>query len=159
MGIGGFFKNLFGSSKEKVSEMADKAEEFAGETFEKAKEAAAAIVDKVEDFAESAKEKVEEYIPQAKETVENAFETVKEKANEFTDKAEDFVDIMKESRPAWVSVKTDVWTAPNVEMDNLAYPKTDAAKIIWEASVKIEGIYSLVFTGKAENIIVFGLSG
>ncbi len=70
-----------------------------------------------------------------------------------------FVDIMKESRPAWVSVKTDVWTAPNVEMDNLAYPKTDAAKIIWEASVKIEGIYSLVFTGKAENIIVFGLSG
>jgi len=48
MGIGGFFKNLFGSSKEKVSEFADKAETFAEETIEKAKEAAAPMIEKVD---------------------------------------------------------------------------------------------------------------
>ena len=69
MGIGGFFKNLFGSSKEKVSEFADKAENFAEETIENAKEAAAPLVDKVEDFAETAKEKVSEYVPQATEAI------------------------------------------------------------------------------------------
>ena len=41
MGLGGFFKNLFGSAKEKESEVADKAEDFAEEAIEKEKETAA----------------------------------------------------------------------------------------------------------------------
>ena len=44
MGLGGFFKNLFGSAKEKVSEVADKAEDFAEEAIEKVKETAAPLV-------------------------------------------------------------------------------------------------------------------
>jgi hypothetical protein len=44
MGIGGFFKNLFGSSKETVSDATNKAGEFAGEAIEKAKEVAAPVV-------------------------------------------------------------------------------------------------------------------
>ena len=37
MGLGGFFKNLFGSAKENVDQLADKAEGFAEEAIEKAK--------------------------------------------------------------------------------------------------------------------------
>ena len=40
MGLGGFFKNLFGNSKGTVSDAADKVEEMAGGAFAKAKEAA-----------------------------------------------------------------------------------------------------------------------
>jgi uncharacterized protein YjbJ (UPF0337 family) len=71
MGLGSFFKNLFGSAKEKAGEIADKTENFVEESYEKAKETAAPIIDKVENFAEEtmdkAKEKIEEYVPAAKE--------------------------------------------------------------------------------------------
>jgi len=57
MGIGGFFKNLFGSAKENIDSIADKAEDLAGDAIEKAKEAATPLVEKAEEYVEVAKEK------------------------------------------------------------------------------------------------------
>jgi vacuolar-type H+-ATPase subunit H len=88
MGVGSFFKNLFGSKK--VEEVVDQIEEFADNAIDKARESAAPLMEKVEDFAEQAGAKVKEYIPQAEEAIGNVVETIKEKAGVLMDKAEDF---------------------------------------------------------------------
>ena len=56
MGLGSFFKNLFGSAKETASEVADKAEIVLDQAKEKATEYAA----KAEDYVEKAVEKIYE---------------------------------------------------------------------------------------------------
>ena len=89
MGLGGFFKNLFGSAKENMGSLADKAEDLAENAIEKAKEAAAPLMDKAEEYVDAAKEKVAEYVPAASEAIENAVDTVKEKAGEYAHKAEE----------------------------------------------------------------------
>ena len=53
MGLGSFFKNLFGY-KAKVEEVTNKVEEFADDAIAKAKESAAPLIDKVEELAEQA---------------------------------------------------------------------------------------------------------
>ena len=62
MGLGSFFKNLFGTTKTSAEEMANKAEHIAYKTPVKA-----------EEFAEEAQEKLSETI-----------ETAREKINSFT---------------------------------------------------------------------------
>ena len=58
MGLGGFFKNLFGSAKGSIDSIADKASDMAGDAIEMAKDAAAPLMDKVEEYTDMAKEKL-----------------------------------------------------------------------------------------------------
>jgi len=58
MGLGSFFKNLFGSAKEKASDIADKTENFVEESYEKAKELATPVINS---FNEKAKEIAKKY--------------------------------------------------------------------------------------------------
>jgi ElaB/YqjD/DUF883 family membrane-anchored ribosome-binding protein len=92
MGLGNYFKNLFGSAKESTEKMVDKAEIFAQEASEKIREVATPLVDKLEDFAEDVKDKAEEYMPQAKEKIEEVYETAREKVSEYAQKAEHFTE-------------------------------------------------------------------
>ncbi|MEO8234704.1 MAG: hypothetical protein ABI549_04755 [Flavobacterium sp.] len=87
MGVGSFFKKIFGSKK--IDEIIDQAGDFADDAIAKAKESAAPLMDKVEDFAEQAGDKIKEYVPQAAATIDNVVETVKEKAGDLMDKAEE----------------------------------------------------------------------
>lgn len=84
MGLSSFFKNVFGSTKESVTELAENAES----TFEQAKEAAAPYIEKAEIFAEETIEKVKE-----------ASEPIIDKATEYAEKASevisDVVDAVK----------------------------------------------------------------
>lgn len=86
MAVGDFLKRIFGATPKEVAE---KAEHFAGETFEKAKVAAAPMIGKVEEFVEIAKEKVNGHLPIVKENFDNAAETLKDKAIDYADKAEE----------------------------------------------------------------------
>ena len=98
MAFGDFFKNLFGSSKEKVAEVADTVEHLVQENYEKAKEVATPIIEKAETFAEETLEKVKEVatpiIEKAETFAHETLETVKEKVNSFTnDTSEDADEI------------------------------------------------------------------
>ncbi len=96
MGVGSFFKNLFGSAKTSTADMADKAEHLVEDTVAKAKEAAAPIIDKVEEYAEAAKEKAGEFSEKAEEVINEAIETVKEKSAPVIAKVEEFAEEAKE---------------------------------------------------------------
>ena len=84
MGFGDFFKNLFGSSKEKVAEVADTVEHLVQENYEKAKEVATPIIEKAETFAHETLETV-------KEKVNSFTNDTSEDADEIRTKAEDTV--------------------------------------------------------------------
>ena len=53
MGLGSFFKNLFGSGKQSAENLADKAGDIADDTYAKAKEAAAPYIEKAEDYIDA----------------------------------------------------------------------------------------------------------
>jgi hypothetical protein len=96
MGLGSFFKNLFGSAKTTTATMADKAEHVVEDTMAKAKEAAAPILEKVEEYAEVAKEKASEFSEKAEEVISDTIETVKEKSAPIIAKAEELAEEAKE---------------------------------------------------------------
>ena len=58
MGFLDSIKNLFGSAKQNVETMADKAHDMASDAIDQAKVAAAPLLEKVEEYAEIAKEKI-----------------------------------------------------------------------------------------------------
>ena len=66
MGLGNFFKNLFGSAKETASEVSDKAEV----VLDKAKETATEYAGKAEKFVEEKIEQAKEKHPEVVEKVE-----------------------------------------------------------------------------------------
>ncbi len=86
MGLGDFFKNLFGGAKGKATDTADN---FIDDAIDKAKEMAEPMMDKVEDFVETAKEKITEYVPQAADTIDNFVDSAKEKMANFSDSAQE----------------------------------------------------------------------
>jgi ElaB/YqjD/DUF883 family membrane-anchored ribosome-binding protein len=96
MGLGSFFKNLFGSAKTSAEEMADKAEHIVDETIAKAKENAAPLIEKADLYAEVAKEKAGEFSEKAEEVLTEVIETVKEKSAPIIAKAEEFAEEAKE---------------------------------------------------------------
>lgn len=116
MGLGSFFKNMFGSKK--VEEVVNQVEEFADNAIEKARETAAPLMDKVEDFAEQAGEKIKEYVPQAAATIDNVVDTVREKAEVLMDKVEEMAHgaVDKASEKATdLTNETPETEAPKVE--------------------------------------------
>lgn len=96
MGLGSFFKNLFGSAKTSAEDIADKAEHIVGETIAKAKESAAPLIEKAEAYTEVAKEKAGQISEKAEETISEVIETVKEKSAPIIAKAEEFAEEAKE---------------------------------------------------------------
>jgi F0F1-type ATP synthase membrane subunit b/b' len=129
MGLGSFFKNMFGSKK--VDEVVDKIEDFADEAIAKAKESAAPLIDKVENFADQAEAKVKEYAPQASETINNIVETVKEKAEVFVDKAEHFahdaVETVKEKVNSFTNDAPQATTAHEAAVEPVITPSPEKA--------------------------------
>ena len=92
MGLGSFFKNLFGSKK--VDQVVDQVEEFAENAIDKAKEVAAPLIDKAEVFIDQAEAKVKEYTPQASEAIGNVVNTIKEKAEDLMGKNQDVAPVV-----------------------------------------------------------------
>lgn len=110
MGVTSFFKNIFGSAKEKASELADLSEnvieqakeaatpilEKAGDAIEtaveQAKEAATPILEKANEYADQAKSKADEYSEKANDLLEDAVAQAKEAATPILDKAENLVN-------------------------------------------------------------------
>jgi len=102
MGLGQFFKDLFGSAKEtasktadktevvfdeakvKASEYAAKAEVYVEEKVKDIKEAYPEMAEKVERYTEKAKDVVSEYAEKIGDKVENVVEDVRERVHEFT---------------------------------------------------------------------------
>lgn len=103
MGLTSFFKNLFGSTKESVTELANNAES----TFEHAKEAAAPYIEKAETFAEETIDKVKEVsepiIDRASDYADKAKETVSEYADKASEAISDVIDSVKEKTAALTS--------------------------------------------------------
>lgn len=121
MGLGSFFKNLFGSAKESAEEIGNKASDIINETVDIAKEAAAPILEKAEEYAEIAKEKASEYSEKASEAIGEAVETVKEKSAPILAKAEEFAEEAKEK------ISETVETAKE-KVNNLMHDGSEDAK-------------------------------
>lgn len=96
MGLGSFFKNLFGSAKTSAEEMADKAEHLVDETIARTKENAVPLIEKAEEYAEVAKEKAGQFSEKAEEKLSEVIEVVKEKSAPIIAKAEEFSEEAKE---------------------------------------------------------------
>ena len=96
MGLGSFFKNLFGTARTSAEEMADKAEHIVDQTLAQAKENAAPLIEKAGEYSEVAKEKVEQFSEKAEETIGEVIQTVKEKSAPIIAKAEEFTEEAKE---------------------------------------------------------------
>ena len=96
MGLGSFFKNLFGSAKTSAEDMTDKAEHIVEEPVAKAQETVAPLIEKADQYAEVAKEKAGEFSEKAEEVLTEVIETVKEKSAPIIAKAEEFVEDAKE---------------------------------------------------------------
>ena len=92
MGLGSFFKNLFGSKK--ADQVIDQVEEFADKAIDKAKEVAAPLIDKAEVFIDQAEAKVKEYAPQASEAIVNVVNTIKAKAEDLMGKNQDVAPVV-----------------------------------------------------------------
>ncbi len=92
MGLSSFFKNLFGSTKESATELANSAES----TLEQVKEAAAPYVEKAETF-------VEETIDKVKEVSEPIIDRASEYAEKATEAVSDVIDSVKEKAAALTS--------------------------------------------------------
>jgi len=95
MGLSSFFKNLFGSTKESVTELSHNAED----TFEQAKEAAAPYIEKADTFAE-------ETIDKVKEVSETIIESATEYAEKTSEILSDAIDTIKEKAAALVEDST-----------------------------------------------------
>ncbi|WP_241686540.1 YtxH domain-containing protein [Flavobacterium sp. YO12] len=93
MGLNSFFKNLFGTAKETVVDLADQAES----TFEQAKEAAAPYIDKAETFADETISKVKEASEPIIANAADYAHQAKDIVSEYADKASDALDNVVES--------------------------------------------------------------
>jgi ElaB/YqjD/DUF883 family membrane-anchored ribosome-binding protein len=95
MGLGSFFKNLFGSAKTTAEDTANKAEHIVEDAVAKAKETAAPFIEKVDQYAEVAKEKAGEFSEKAEEMLSDVIETVKEKSAPIIAKTEELAEDAK----------------------------------------------------------------